>query len=304
MTFRTTIEDIAREFTLLIIAAFLLAGQGPNLVNHLYSASLSMMGSAANVALQVGHHTAISSNDLSTLGTGMHALTCTVEKGAKLVFKTSSYIAHAGSGLNPMPWVYSLILIFPYFLVVVVYFSLVVLSIFRIQMIAILSPFLMLGFGFPWGRNMLQSGLKALVGTFMVLFGGTAAVAVMLYAVSGLFPHGVPTLQEAENMASIYNEKFLMTLMMGWLGLAFMAEATGMTNSITGTSFTNSASAIISTGAVTIVAFAYNNPASKVAKNLMIAGAAGAGSTVLHNSAKGAGYAARGVAHLVKSMKK
>ena len=97
MTFRTTIEDIAREFTLLIIAAFLLAGQGPNLVNDLYSASLSMMGSAANVALQVGKQSAISSNDLASLGTGMHALTCTVEKGVQLVVQTSSYIAHAGS---------------------------------------------------------------------------------------------------------------------------------------------------------------------------------------------------------------
>jgi len=232
ITFRTTIEDIAREFTLLIIAAFLLAGQGPNLVNDLYSASLSMMGGAANVALQVGNHSAISSNDLASLGTGMHALTCTVEKGAKTIFNMSSLIAQTGNPLNPMPWLYAILLITPYFLVVVVYFSLVVLSIFRIQMIAILSPFLMLGFGFPWGRNMLQSGLKALVGTFMVLFGGTAAVAVMLYAVSSLFPNGTPTAEEADAMASIYNEQFIVALMMGWLGMAFMTEATGMTNSI------------------------------------------------------------------------
>lgn len=317
ITFRTTIEDVAKEFFFVIIAAFLLSGQGPELVNSIYSAALSMMGSAASIALQVGNDTdttLTTVNGLVPLGDGMKTLVCTVEGGVTQVFNMGSLIAKSASITDPMPWIYSLILIVPYFLVLVVYFSLVVISIFRIMMVAVLSPFLMLGFGFGWGRDMMKSGLRALISTFMILFGGTAAVAVMMYAVRSL-DIGDVTQEDVRNMASITDPKFIVTLAMGWLGTAFMAEATGMTNTITNSSFTNTAAGIITAGAVATSAALIKNPATQGAAGLIGAGAAEAGGNFLHNTAKGAGYAAgvagaagghmaNQVGELIKKMKK
>lgn len=291
---RTTLEDIAKEFIFVMIAAVLLSGQGPELVNNVYVASLSMMGSAASVALQVGDQSDVSAtavNGAVPLQAGMKNLVCTVEGGVKQVFGMASLIAKTGAALDPMPWAYALILVVPYFLILVVYFSLAVLSIFRIMMIAVLSPYLMLGFGFGWGRDMMKSGLRALIATFMVLFGGTAAVAVMLYAVKSL-DIGDVTHEDVRAMASLYNEAFIVTLMMGWLGTAFMAEATGMTNTITNSSLTNTATGIITAGVTATAAAMTQNPATKALGATIGAGAAEASGNFAHNAAHGAGYAA------------
>jgi len=123
-----------------------------------------------------------------------------------------------------------------------------VIAIFRIMMLATLSPYLMLGFGFGWGRDMMKSGLRTLVSAFMVLFGATAALAVMLYGVKALNIGDVDP-ERIREIASIENPKFLLAVAMGWLGTAFMTEATGMANSISGSSLTNTGVGVITAGA-------------------------------------------------------
>lgn len=303
---QTTLEDIAKEFMFVIIAAVLLSGQGPELVNNIYIASLGMMGSAASVALQVGDQSAFSAAVIGgsvPLNAGMTSLVCTVEGGVKQVVIMAALISKTGAAFDPMPWLYAIVLVVPYMLVLVVYFSLVVISIFRIMMIAVLSPFLMLGFGFGWGRDMMKSGLRALIATFMVLFGGTAAVAVMLYAVKSLDIGNVSE-EDIRTMASLYNEAFLVTLMMGWLGTAFMAEATGMTNTITNSSLTNTATGIITAG-VTATAMAMSqNPATKGALGMMGQGAGDAYKGATHGAGYLAGAAGAKVSQLIDKMKK
>jgi len=249
--FQTTIMDVVKEFMFVIIAAILLSGQGPGLVNTIYSASLSMMGSAASVALLIGEQndTAASAvNGAIPLGDGMNTLVCTAEKGITNVFVMGSMIAKSASLTDPMPYLYALAMVLPYFIVLVVYFSQVVVSIFRIMMLATLSPFLMLGFGFGWGRDMMKAGVKTLLSSFMVLFGATAALAVMLYGISGLDIGDEPTKESVRAMASITNTDFLLALAMGWLGTAFMTEATGIANSISGSVLTNTAAGVITAG--------------------------------------------------------
>lgn len=248
---QTTLVDFGKEFFFVLLAAFMLGGSGTMFVNKVYMACLSMMAGAANVALKVGQIgssvTAENANLSPKLFEGMSTLTCTVEEGMKQVLNMGSLISQTASLTDPGPWLYSLLLVIPYLLVVIVYFSLVVVAIFRVMMISVLSPFLMLGFGFGWGRNMLPRGMQALVGTFMVLFGGTAAVSVLLYSVSSL-DMGNVTVESVRGMASLSNSQFLLTLLMGWMATAFMAEATGVSNSITDGSFTNTSSAILTAG--------------------------------------------------------
>ncbi|MBL4614294.1 MAG: hypothetical protein JKY27_05410 [Magnetovibrio sp.] len=255
--FHTTIRDVTKEFMFVIIAAILLSGQGPELVNTIYSASLNMMGSAASVALAVGDQSdtaATAVNGTVPLGSGMKTLVCTAEEGVTNVFIMGSMIAKSASLTDPMPYLYALVLVLPYFLVLIVYFSQVVVSIFRVMMLAVLSPFLMLGFAFGWGRDMMKSGVKTLIAAFMVLFGSTAALAVMLYGISSLDIGVDPTQESVREMASITNPDFLLALAMGWLGTAFMTEATGMANSIAGSSLTNTAAGIITAGATATTA--------------------------------------------------
>ncbi|HJN25559.1 MAG TPA: hypothetical protein QGG18_07720, partial [Rhodospirillales bacterium] len=245
-----TIIDFTKELVFVLIASLLLSGQGPDLINEIYSASLKIMGAAATVALQVGDNNASNVTSYKTIGGGMESLVRTAEEGVFEVFGMAEEIAAKARLTDPMPILYSLVLVLPYFLVLIVYFSQVVISIFRVMMLATLSPYLMLGFGFGWGRDMAKAGVRTLLSSFMVLFGATAALAVMLYAVRGL---DIGNAQDPMGDISITNIKYLVAVAMGWLGTAFMTEATGMANSISNSSLTNTSAAVITAGAATSV---------------------------------------------------
>ena len=251
---KITLYDILDELLFVILAAVLLSGQGPELVNQAYNVVLSTMGSVANVALQVGNQSdsgAAAVNGVVPLHEGMKALVCSAEKGVGKVIGMASYLAQTASLTDPMPWLYSLALVIPYFLVMVVYFSQVVVSIFRVIMVTTFSPLLIMAFGFGWGREMTKSGIKAIIATFIVLFGATAAVSIMLYGVNSLDIGDVPTKESVREMASMQNPKFLLILALGWLGTAFMTEATGIANTIANSSLTNTAVGVITAGAAT-----------------------------------------------------
>ncbi len=271
-----SLMDFGKEFMFVMIAGFLLSGQGPELVNNIYRVSLSMMGSAASVALQVGGESptvTASAAGAIPLDQGMTALVGSAESGVKDVFRMAGYIASEAAWDDPLPILYALVLLIPYFLVLVVYFSQVVIAIFRIMMLATLSPYLMLGLGFGWGRDMMKSGLRTLISAFMVLFGATAALAVMLYGVRSLNIGEVDP-ELIRDIASIDNPEFLLAVAMGWLGTAFMTEATGMANSIAGSSLTNTGVGVITAGATASALALKNNPATAAA--MRAAGPAGA----------------------------
>ena len=285
---QTTPGEIAKEFMYVLIAWFMLSGQGPELVNNIYSVSLSMMGSAASIALMVGDHggnIVANASGAIPLDEGMTALVRAAETGIMDVFKMAGSMSRTSTWSDWMPSLYAFVLVLPYFLVLIVYFSQVVVSIFRIMMLATLSPFLMLGFGFGWGRDWMKSGIRTLVSAFMVLFGATAALAVMLYGVEGLRV-GFTSEESVRAMASIENPTFLLTIALGWLGTAFMTEATGMANSIANSSLTNTAAGVITAGAVATTAALKNNVVTK----FLGASAAGLGGQAIAGAAQGAGY--------------
>ena len=185
MIAHTSWADIVKQSLFVALAGFLLAGQGQGLVDRVFSASLNTMGSAASVALSVGAQETREKMPTSSEGTvplksGMVALVDAAETGVWKVFQMAGQEAISREIWNPLPWLFALLLVLPYFLVLVVYFSQVVVAIFRIMMLAVLSPFLMLRFGFGWDQEMMKSGIRTLLSSFMVLFGVTGALAVML----------------------------------------------------------------------------------------------------------------------------
>lgn len=244
---RTTIQDVGKEFIHVVIAWMLLATTGPDLVNNIFNVALKTMGAAAAVALRTANKTQDwPAPNSSSIGAGMTDLVSAAEQGVTGVFGMAQSIAESAAWNNWLPVVYALVLVIPYFLVLIVYFSQVVVSIFRITMLATISPFLMLGYGFEWGRPMAMKGLNTLLSSFMVLFGATLALAIMLFGVTSL---DIAAPQAVDGMSNILNPSYLVAVALGWLGTAFMTEATGIANSITGSALSNTAAGIITAGA-------------------------------------------------------
>ncbi|MCF8482160.1 MAG: type IV secretion system protein [Rhodospirillum sp.] len=259
---------IAKEFVYVFIAAMLVGGQGVGLVNQTYEASLSVMGSAAAVAISVAGDIKQSPDGIN----GMTELVRTAEEGVMKVFGLAESMAQQTDWTNLMPLIYAGLLILPYLLLLIVYFSQVVVSIFRVMMLSALSPILMMGFGFGWGRGMAQAGLRTLAGAFMVLFGSTIALALCLYGVKAMNIADPAMGSSIQDTLSITNPQLLLTLALGWMGTAFMAEATAMANSIAGSSLTNQAASIITAGAVATGMSIFKAGSNK--KNLGRAGSA------------------------------
>ncbi|MGK2742633.1 type IV secretion system protein [Tepidicaulis sp. LMO-SS28] len=250
--------SLAHEFVFVVIAATLMAGQGPTLVNQVYSTSLSVMGGAAGAVLStasISEKTGVSSADAEVAPgasgisnvDGMQKLVWVAETGVKKVFALATEVMAESSLTNPGPILYAILLALPYVLLLVVYFAQVVVSIFRVMMFAALSPILMMLLAFGWGRGMAMTGIKTLFASFMVLFGATVALAVCLYGVKALavadYDASTPT-----DVLSLTSSTLWVAMILGWLGTAFMAEATGMANSIAGSQLTNQAAAVITAG--------------------------------------------------------
>jgi type IV secretion system protein TrbL len=275
---KTDLKKFSHDLLFIIIAAGLMSGQGPGLVDAVYSASLTTMSGAASAILTVGTigtKTAVAT-DMSSSGVasgiggldGMTGLVSVAEHGVMQVFSMAvELIAEVSLTNVGIPALYGVLLALPYFLLLVVYFAQVVVSIFRVMMIAALSPILMLAFGFEWGRGMAFTALRTLFAAFMVLYGATVALAVCLYGVAALNVADPALTGDVSEIASFNNPTLLVAIILGWLGTAFMAEATGMANSIAGSQLTNTAAAIITAGA-TATGMTLITKAAKAAKNL------------------------------------
>lgn len=285
--------DISGFFYQLIfvfISWTLLESQGADLVNTIFRTSLDTIGGTAAAALAVGNNAGagISGDSLS----GMVALLHMAEVGIFNVLGMGQEIMALATLTNWLPLLYGLLLIAPFFLLFVVYFSQVVLAIFRIMMLASLSPFLMLAFAFGWGRSMAVSAVRTLLSAFMVLFGATAALTVILYGITALNIGDSKHASELSGMASLYNPTFFLAVALGWLGTAFMTEATGMANSIAGSSLTNTAVGVMTAGA-TATAAAAMMPAARQ----MQRGAGDMANLGASGAAQGIGYGAGAVGH-------
>lgn len=272
---KADLMSLAHEFVFVVIAATLMAGQGPTLVNQIYSTSLTVMGGAAGAVLStasITEKTGVSTQGVSTgsraalpAGTsgisgvdGMQKLVWVAETGVLKVFGLATEVMSQASLTNPGPILYAILIAVPYVLLLIVYFAQVVVSIFRVMMFAALSPILMLLMAFGWGRGMALTGIKTLFASFMVLFGATVALAVCLYGVKALavadYSANTPS-----DVLSLTSSTLWVAMILGWLGTAFMAEATGMANSIAGSQLTNQAAAVITAG-VTASGLAALNP--------------------------------------------
>ncbi len=101
---------------------------------------------------------------------------------------------------------------------------------------------------------MVVQALKSLLAAYMVLFGATLAIGLVLYAVAALQLDGY-----VDASGDLQDMKVIVPVVLGWMGFAFVTEATGMANSITQSQFTNSAVAALTGGALATGMTIFNN---------------------------------------------
>lgn len=241
----TTKDEIIKDFVFISITGLLLGSQGAGLISQVYSGALDIMGGSAEAVFSIAGEA-----QRSTGHKGLVALAANGEIAVAKVIQAAMAIMQAGALYEIQNYIYALILVVPYFLLVVAYSGQVVVAIFRAAMVAVFAPFLFMAFAFGWGRDMAKAGAKTLLATILVLFASTAALALVIYGVNTIDLD--PTLLKGKALnefASISNPQFLVILFLGWMGTALMTEGISMANSIASTALTNSAVATMTAGA-------------------------------------------------------
>lgn len=125
------------------------------------------------------------------------------------------------------------LIIIPWFMLITVYFSQIVVTLFRVAVIVALGPFVLLGVGFDWSRSMVWKALKSLIAAGMVLYGATFAIGLTLFAV------GQIDFSEGFGAGSFFTGKAFIAVLLGIMGTILVAEATAIANSIAESQFTN-----------------------------------------------------------------
>lgn len=239
------INIVITDLLYITITGVILSSQANGLISYVYATALSVMAGASDTAFTVA-----GGGNRSTGYTGLVHLAASGEVAVAKVIQAASAIARAGKLYNIANYVYAAVLVIPYFLLVVVYSSQVVVAIFRAMMVAIFAPFLFMAFAFGWGRQMSYAGAKTLLASTLVLFACTAALALTIYGVDqiDIKPQSL-TGDALDKFASLSNPQFLVILFLGWMGTALMTEGTAIANSIAQTALTNTAAGIMTAGA-------------------------------------------------------
>lgn len=237
--------DLGRDLIYIIITGAILGSQQNGLISWVYSTALSVMSGSSDAAFSVA-----GGSMESTGYSGLVALAANGEAAFATVIQAASAIARAGALYNLANYIYAFLLVLPYFLLVVMYSSQVVVAIFRAMMVAIFAPFLFMAFAFGWGRQMSYSGAKTLLASVLVLFACTSALALTIYGVKQIPIDPTTLTGDALNkFASASNPDFLVILFLGWMGSALMTEGTSIANSIAQTALTNTAAGMLTAGA-------------------------------------------------------
>ena len=245
-------QQLYVEFIYVAVGFILLNHVGADFINDVYHASLSVMSGASSIAFAPAGTPSINPTGLgASIDVAQYKnlvnLIFTTEKSILKVIDLASSLISKGKWFDGSLFIsifYAIILALPYFLVMVVFFAQVTIAIFRLMMLAAFSPFLMMAYAFGWGRGMGQAAIRTLISSIAVMFAVTAAIAMVVYAVSNTDINGLGT------ELSFTNTRLLVLIILGWLSTAFMTEATAIANSITGSALSNTGVGTITAGAL------------------------------------------------------
>ena len=194
------------------------------------------------------------------------------ERGIAGILASAFEFFQRGAWWDPRTYLYPLLIIVPYVFVVALFFAKIVVSIFRLMLLALAAPFVIMSFGFPWGRNVAQQGLISTIASVMVMFATSAAVGLMLFGVNQFFPAGAVDKDSFSGDPYAGHSQLLAVIVLGWVGTGLMHEGISIANTLTGSMLKGDAAATISKGTMASGALA---GAGGTAITKKLAGAAG-----------------------------
>ncbi len=234
-------KDFRRNLVHIIIADILLTSQGTPLLTSVFNTTFELMGNVSEVAFKVA------GGDKAYLGQGLVGLVMATENSVRDVINIATNILTSSTWRVVVNVLYAILLVAPYILLLGAYVSQVIVSIFRLVMLTIFGHLFFLAFAFGWGEGMAKKGLQTLFSSILVLFSSTAAVAMAIFAVNTAIPDAASTTSLAD-YANLSNPQFIVAILIGWAGTAFLMEGTSIANSIAGSSLTNTAAGIMTAG--------------------------------------------------------
>lgn len=262
--------DFGHELFFVIVAGGLLAGQQNGLVITVYDAGINTISGASGMVMQAAvknqgskeipgeggsqqtlndiHQNAQTSNDLTAPEykkyRGIVELLATTENGFRFIMNKAKDLYLSFSVGNLTGPLSGLLIMAIWLILILVYFSQVLVTLFRVMVLAGLAPFLLLAVGFGWARGMVWQSLKTLIGAGLALYGATLAIGFCLFSV-GQIP------AEADfGFGTFFTGHGFTAVLVGFMGIIFVTEATAIANSIAQSQFTNAAAAAMVGGAL------------------------------------------------------
>jgi hypothetical protein len=265
----TDLRKLGRALFFVILAGALLAASD-DIMLDVYLVAVKAVGGAAGDIMSVA---SLANSDISN--NLMHAAKADYDGVERLAFISETGFIKildmawelwasfsVGNMTGPLT---AVLIVIPWFLLVVVYFSQIIVTLFRVAVIVAIGPFVLLGVGFEWGRGMVWKAVKSLISASLVLYGATFAIGLTLFAV------GQIDFSEGFGVGSFFTGNAFVAVLLGVMGAILVAEATTIANSIAESQFTNTAAATMAgaaIGAITTVGKKFAPPTAKQALNV------------------------------------
>ncbi len=176
-------------------------------------------------------------------GAGLAGLINSVEEGVNKILDISLDILSTTGILDPIiPLIMSGLLILPYALILIAYLSQIIVSLFRLIVLALFAPFLFLAYGFGFTQDMTKTGIKTTIATIMVMTSSTLCVSMLFFIVDSLKIH------DGNFKVQWSDPDLQLAILAGWAFTALLAEGTSLANSLAQSSLTNAAAGLMSAG--------------------------------------------------------
>jgi hypothetical protein len=216
-------------------------GVDGGLIGDVFDACVNVMGGLSSALMDGGGGAGLS---------GLDALLLAVETGIGGVFNIAATIMGSGSwGDQIVNTFYGVALLLPYVILLVLFLAHTSVSLFRLTLIMGVSPFLIGMSAFPFGRNLIGAGVRTIIGSIVTMLCVTMVFSLVIASVKGL---GVTADAEVDPEAYIdlASGKFLLAMIMGWLGAALMSEAVNIAGQVSSSVLGTVSAGIMSAGAM------------------------------------------------------
>ncbi|MEC9401096.1 hypothetical protein GFK91_29250 (plasmid) [Roseibium aggregatum] len=216
--------------------------EGGALIQKMFETSVDVMGGLSSALMSKGGSTS----------TGLSGLLQDIENGISSVIDAGVVIMKSGEFYNGsilITAIYGIALIVPYIFLLILFLAHTCVSLFRLTLIFGMSPFLVGMSAFPFGRNLVGAGVRTIIGSIATMLCVTTVFAIVNASVTVL-KIGAEDDMNVENYIDLTSGKFLLALIMGWLGSALISEAVNIAGQISSAVLGSVSAGIMAAGAM------------------------------------------------------